>query len=88
MGKIVYHFNEKGDIKEPIFSFDKFMLNGNSIDTTLYYGESHKHFNGEEGIIGFCNNEEDNFWGCSFEQMIFNNITIPLKKMKNYIKYI
>jgi len=72
---------KNGDIKEPIFSFDKFKLNENSIDTTLYYGESHKHFNGEEGIIGFCNNnEEDNFWGCSFEQMIFNNINIPLKK--------
>ena len=80
-------FLKNGDIKEPIFSFDKFMLNGNSIDTTLYYGESHKHFNREEGIIGFCNNnEEDNFWGCSFEQMIFNNITIPLKKNEKLYK--
>ena len=71
-------------INEPIFSFDKFILNEDSIYTTLYYGESHENFKEVDSIIGSCkNNDEDNFWGCSFKQMIFDNITISLERNDN-----
>lgn len=75
---------ENKQINKKIFSFDKFFLNDNSIDTKLYIGDIHNHFSSNDGIIGTCKiNEEDIFWGCSFNEMIINNITIPLKRIKD-----
>ena len=75
---------DKGQIPNKIFSFDKFNLNENSLDTTFYFGEVHNKFTSNEGIIGTCKiNEEDIFWGCSFNEMIINDIAIPLKRAKD-----
>jgi len=71
-------------IQKKIFSFDKFILNNDSIDTILYLGEIHKDFSSNDGIIGTIkSNEEDNFWGFSFNEMSFNNKNLSLIKEDN-----
>ncbi len=71
-------------IEKKIFSFDKFILNSDSIDTILYLGEIHKDFSSNDGIIGTIkSNEEDNFWGFSFNEMSFNNKNLSLIKEDN-----
>ena len=71
-------------IDKKVFSFDKFILNEKTIDTNFYFGEIHENFTSNDGIIGTCkSNEEDNFWGCSFNEMIFNNKALSLKKEDN-----
>ena len=70
---------QNNKINNRIFSFDKFILNENTLNSVFYFGEVHNHFNPNDGIIGTCNlNEEDNFWGCSFNEMNINNKTIQL----------
>ena len=65
-------------IKEKIFSFDIWNINSNQPNTKFYLGESHEVFNSNKGI-GSCENyQNDNLWGCSFKEMLFNNINIPL----------
>ena len=70
----------KEKIKERIFSFTKWDIKASPPSSKLYLGESQNIFNSNEGIIGTCESYPNDFlWGCSFKEMIFNNINIPLK---------
>ena len=70
----------KEKIKERIFSFTKWDIKASPPTSKLYLGESHNIFNSKEGIIGTCESyPNDSLWGCSFKEMIINNINIPLK---------
>ena len=70
----------KGKIKERIFSFTKWDIKASPPTSKLYLGESQNIFNSNKGIIGTCESyPNDSLWGCSFKEMIFNNINIPLK---------
>ena len=70
----------KEKIKERIFSFTKWDIKASPPTSKLYLGESQNIFNSNEGIIGTCESyPNDSLWGCSFKEMIFNNINIPLK---------
>ena len=70
----------KEKIKERIFSFTKWDIKASPPSSKLYLGESHNIFNSNEGIIGTCESyPNDSLWGCSFKEMIFNNINVPLK---------
>ena len=63
-----------------IFSFDKWIIKNFLINTAFYFGDTHDIFNSNKGIVGNCRiNQEDSFWGCSFKEMLFNNINVPLK---------
>ena len=66
-------------IVNKIFSFKEWDINSNPVKTTFYLGDSHNVFNSDTGIIGTCESDpNDSLWGCSFKEMIFNNINIPL----------
>ena len=70
----------KEKIKERIFSFTKWDIKSSPPTSKLYLGESQNIFNSNEGIIGTCKSyPNDSVLGCSFKEMIFNNINIPLK---------
>ena len=69
-----------------IFSFDKWNIYNNIINTNFYLGDSHENFklNKNNGIIGSCKNNKNNtFWGCLFNQISFNNSIIDLKTENN-----
>ena len=68
------------DIKEFIFSFDKWEIKDNKISSKLYLGGSHKNFNSNEGYVGSCNITDKEYWSCAFKELIFNNVNIPLAK--------
>ena len=68
------------DIKELIFSFDKWQIKDDKISSTLYLGGSHDHFNSNEGYVGNCNITDKEYWSCAFKEIIFNNVKIPLAK--------
>ena len=68
------------DIKEFIFSFDKWEIKDDKISSTLYLGGSHEHFNSNEGYVGNCNITDKEYWSCSFKEIIFNNVKISLAK--------
>jgi len=81
---LLSYLKENKQINKKIFSFDKFILNEDTINTNFYFGDTHNDFSSNEGIIGTCKiNEEDIFWGCSFNEMIINNKSIPLTKTKD-----
>jgi len=81
---ILSSLKDNNKITQKVFSFDKFILNPYTIDTTFYLGEVHKDFTSNDGIIGTCkSNEEDDFWGFSFNKMIFNNNNLSLIKEDN-----
>ena len=66
-------------IDKRIFSFDKWSITDNSIKSYLYLGDEHSHFTSKNGIVGTCNSyNEDLNWGCTFNQMKFNNNIIEL----------
>lgn len=71
---------KNNDIKELIFSFDKWEIKDDKINSTLYLGDSHEHFNSNEGYIGSCNITDKEYWSCAFKELIFNNVNIPLTK--------
>lgn len=76
---------DKTDIKYKIFSFDNWQLNEekNFIESKLYIGDIHEHFNPGQEIIGSCKNiEENTYWGCLFDEMIFKDKNISLKNNK------
>ena len=63
-------------IDKKIFSFKKWIINENSINTGLYLGDEHPNFTTKpiDGIIGSCGlNSTDLYWGCFFKGMLFNN---------------
>ena len=77
---ILNNLKAKEKIKERIFSFTKWDIKASPPTSKLYLGESYNIFNSNEGIIGTCESyPNDSLWGCSFKEMIFNNINIPLK---------
>lgn len=77
---ILNNLKTKEKIKERIFSFTKWDIKASPPTSKLYLGESQNIFNSNEGIIGTCESySHDSLWGCSFKEMIFNNINIPLK---------
>jgi len=66
-------------IGKKIFSFQQWDIISNPVKTKFYLGDSHNDFNSNTGIIGTCESDtNDSLWGCSFKEMIFNNINIPL----------
>lgn len=74
------------NIEQKIFSFKKWSINQNSIDTVLFFGDSHENFKSEnkDSIIGSCKiNINDPYWGCSFKGMEYNNNYVELKNEKN-----
>ena len=75
------------EIANKVFSFGKWEITDNDINSILYFGDNHENFKSNEGYIGKCNITDDEYWGCSFKEMIFNNVTIPLKKDSNSSLY-
>ena len=71
---------KNNEIENQIISFEKWEITDNLISSKLYLGVSHEHFKSNEGIIGTCKMSDEEYWGCSFQQMIFNNVVIPLTK--------
>lgn len=70
------------EIKNKIFSIDKWKITDNLIQTYLYFGYSHENFklNKKNGIIGRCKTDNsDPFWGCYFDKMAFNGNETVLK---------
>jgi len=97
-GIVDYNINEndinlnmmKKDLKieQKIFSFDKWNITDNSINTFLYLGDRHENFNSKTENIGSCTAyKNDSYWGCSFKKMNFNNNIIELNKDNNEEKY-
>jgi hypothetical protein len=80
---VLKYLRKTNQINNTIFSFDKWIINGNSITTNFFFGESHSHFipKDDDGIIGYCDtNKSDLFWGCSFDQMEYNGVSTNLTK--------
>ena len=67
-------------IEKKIFSFDKWEIMDEYITTSFYLGDTHEHFKSTDGYIGKCNMTDNEYWGCSFQNMTFNNTVIPLSK--------
>ena len=75
------------DIDNKVFSFGKWEITDNDINSFLYFGDNHENFKSNEGYIGKCNITDDEYWGCSFKEMIFNNVNIPLTKDNTSVLY-
>ena len=70
-------------ITQKIFSFDKWVLKEKSLDIDFYFGDAHQKFSSNNGIIGTCKgNKDDYFFGCPFKKISFNN-NIELINDKN-----
>lgn len=84
---ILNALKEEGLIDKKIFSFDIWDIKSDP-KTILFLGDSHDVFNSNDGMIGTCERyPKDSLWGCSFKEMIFNNINIPLKNStENFYK--
>ena len=67
-------------IDNKIFSFEKWEIKENLISSKFLLGDSHDHFKEEDGYIGQCKMTDDEYWGCSFKEMTFNNVIISLSK--------
>lgn len=79
----LFDLQRSQQIDEKIFSFSKWELKNNILSSSLYIGNVHEHFTSNDGIIGSCENNDDNFWACSFKEMIFNDKKISLMKEDN-----
>ena len=76
---ILNHLKSNGLIVKKIFSFQEWDISSNPVKTKFYLGDSHNDFNSNTGIIGTCQSDpNDSLWGCSFKEMIFNGVNIPL----------
>lgn len=78
---ILNDLKSKTLINKKIFSFDEWDIKTDPKNPKTYFnlGESQEVFNSNEGVVGTCQtNPDDSFWGCSFKEMLFNNINIPL----------
>ena len=70
---------KNGEIDKKIFSFNNWILNHDSIKSTLYLGDVHEHFRLKNGNIGSCNNIMNSpYWGCYFSAIKFNDNIIQL----------
>lgn len=81
------HLKSNGLIEKKIFSFQDWDISSNPVQTKFYLGYSHNDFNSNTGIIGTCQSDRnDSLWSCSFKEMKFNNISIPLTKENGQYK--
>ncbi len=68
-------------IDNTIFSFEKWEIKDDLITSKFYLGDSHEHFKSTDGYIGKCSMADNEYWGCSFDEMTFNDdVVIPLSK--------
>lgn len=80
---------QTNQLDQKIFSFDKWNIKGinedESIISKLYLGYSHNDFDEKnKNFTGICDNiKEEGYWGCYFNEMIFNSRRISLKKEEN-----
>lgn len=77
-------------IDKKIFSFDKWKINGNDISSNFFFGDNHQNFTSKtnDGILGTCKADRvDSYWGCIFNNMIYNNNTIDLKQNNTELPY-
>ena len=74
---------ENNKIKNKIFSFDKWTISDDSIISNFYLGDEHEIFRTNSGVIGKCISN-NSFWGCEFNEIIFNDISIPLLNKDGY----
>jgi hypothetical protein len=66
-------------IENKIFSFGQWdLMNESVIKSYFYLGDTHDIFRSNYEIIGSCNSN-DSFWGCEFNEIIFKDISLPLK---------
>ena len=68
---------ENNKINKKIFSFDIWTIANDSIISNFYLGDVHEIFRTNNGVIANCTSN-DSFWGCEFNEIIFNDISIPL----------
>jgi hypothetical protein len=77
-------------IDKKIFSLDVWEINteyNSEIKSSFYLGDSNDIFNANDKIVATCNSYQNNsHWGCSFKEMVFNNMTIQLKNETNTYK--
>ena len=70
-------------IHKKIFSFDTWKINPQNeseIKSYFYLGDFNDIFNSNDKIVATCDSYHNNsHWGCSFKEMVFNNIKIQLK---------
>lgn len=78
---------ENGLIDKKIFSFDMWNIYPDSISTNFYLGDEHEVFRSRKGIVGSCESNIYSLWGCQFDEILFNNISIPLKNRTNNIPF-
>ena len=71
---------KNNEIEKKIFSFNKWNIKKDSINSFFYLGFIHDDFNPKkkDGIIGTCEAKIDKFWGCLFNEISFNNNKIDL----------
>ena len=72
-------------IEHKIFSFDKWEIKNDIINSKLYLGFNHENFTSKDGIKGNCDILiNDTYWGCYFNELSLNNKTILLKNETEY----
>lgn len=77
---ILNQLKNNNEIKEKIFTFDKWVINDDLITSNLYFGQTNDNFKSGKGIIGSCKSDFENlFWGCSFMNMSINETNVELK---------
>ena len=72
--------------KDKIFSFDIWSINGKSITSSLYIGNSHEDFISEKkkANIGTCKSKKENlYWGCTFKGLYLKSKFLNLKQKEN-----
>lgn len=87
---ILSQLKDINKIKKKIFSFKKWKINKDSINTSLYIGDSHDNFivKNENATIGSCKlNTTYPYWGCFFKGMSFRNSYTDLINDKNNNSY-
>lgn len=87
---ILSQLKDNNKINKKIFSFNKWKINKDSINTSLYIGDSHDNFilKNENATIGSCKlNTTYPYWGCFFKGMSFRNSYTDLINDKNNNSY-
>ena len=87
---LLNQLNQINAIEKRIFSFDKWSIKKDIIETAFYYGDAHENFKSKnkKGIFGSCKSDiVDKYWGCKFNKMSFNNTSIELINDNNNKSY-
>lgn len=75
------YLKNTSQIEEKVFSFSKWSIGQNQVKSRLYLGYKHEDFDGtNKKYIGTCKvfENKEAYWGCKFNNMIFNNQEIKL----------